>query len=305
MMTEPLITELDLLKARITVLEDAVKALQGQSTPKGTQGTMTPLEARLSGWVTPVGDYANVRNKPNLKTSAVVYKLLTGQTKRARPVSVIDIEDLSTPTESWYQLEDENFVREDVVTFSVEKPAARPLIPALPVLIPAMPVKWNSPVSNYTITNHHHNHINHDGVDYACPLGTPVRCGPYGGVVTKSFTCYACNSHGDGIASLTDKNKAYGFGSYVIVAYRYGQLPAPVQALLPIGAWLFALHAHLSRVLVQQGETLTPSQVIGEVGSTGNSSGSHLHYALHWGDANSDFYAIRKNTIDPQLLVMV
>jgi len=45
-----------------------------------------------------------------------------------------------------------------------------------------------------------------------------------------------------------------------------------------------ARYAHLSRLDVRQGEVVTPAQRIGAVGSTGRSTGPHLHFeVLHKG----------------------
>jgi murein DD-endopeptidase MepM/ murein hydrolase activator NlpD len=157
------------------------------------------------------------------------------------------------------------------------------------------------------ITNTHHNERAHDGIDLAAPMGTPVSIGPNGGYVSKAYTCAHCKPNGDGIASLNDASKAYGFGSHVVVRYGYNDLPPRIQAMIPRGAFLFAMHAHLSKVYVLQGQTLAPYHVIGEVGATGNSYGVdpwHLHWALHWSeDEDADFYSTRMNAIDPMLLI--
>lgn len=52
----------------------------------------------------------------------------------------------------------------------------------------------------------------------------------------------------------------------------------------------YSSYSHLSKILVQKGDSVGGSQKIGEVGSTGNSSGPHLHFVME--DKN-------RNRIDP------
>lgn len=61
----------------------------------------------------------------------------------------------------------------------------------------------------------------------------------------------------------------------------YGNL---VQVTFPDGR--SAIYAHLSDVLVKEGDSVKAGQQIGNMGNTGNSYGNHLHFELH--DANGD-----------------
>jgi murein DD-endopeptidase MepM/ murein hydrolase activator NlpD len=303
---EPLITELDLLKARITVLEEAVKALQGQSTPKGTQGTMTPaLPAETPDndpdeWVTPVGIYANVRQEPGV-LSNLLYQLPQRQTR----LILGKRDSLDQDGKTWYRIA-EGYVREDVVTFSAEKPAARPLIPAMPVSVGAVWRVWDNPLDTYTVTNTHGKH-NHVGVDLAAPIGTPIHCAPNGGFVSKVFHCAVCGNDLENQARMgtTDPQTGYGLGNYVVMRYDPLFVPPNVKAITG-ETFLFVLYAHLSRIRVSQNTHIDGYAVIGEVGTSGNSTGSHLHIQARYSPkSDADFYAIRANEIDPDLLFQI
>jgi murein DD-endopeptidase MepM/ murein hydrolase activator NlpD len=98
----------------------------------------------------------------------------------------------------------------------------------------------------------------HDGVDLAANAGTPV---------------YAS---GSGTVAFSGWNN-YGFGNVVVIAH------GPV----------FSIYGHLLRTSVNCGDQVAAGSVIGLVGSTGNSSGNHLHFELrdaNWGLLNPQNY---------------
>jgi murein DD-endopeptidase MepM/ murein hydrolase activator NlpD len=85
----------------------------------------------------------------------------------------------------------------------------------------------------------------HTGIDLAAPFGTPVRAAL------------------DGIAHVTVSATGYG-----------------LHVALDDGDGLSTLYAHLSAVDVHDGDDVSAGDVIGEVGSTGNSTGPHLHFEV-------------------------
>jgi len=85
----------------------------------------------------------------------------------------------------------------------------------------------------------------HDGVDLAVAWGAPVRA-PLAGVAQVL-------------------NSAGGYGLHVVLDH---------------GAGLVTLFGHLSSVGVATGEPVGAGEVIGAVGSTGNSTGPHLHFEV-------------------------
>ena len=92
----------------------------------------------------------------------------------------------------------------------------------------------------------------HWGVDFAYPTGTPVYATSYGEVV-KVQTSYT---------------EGKGFGRYVVT----------YQGKNSQGDRYYFIYAHLNSVNVSEGMRVTPSLRLGSVGSTGNSTGPHLHY---------------------------
>ncbi|WP_374728280.1 M23 family metallopeptidase [Catenuloplanes atrovinosus] len=96
----------------------------------------------------------------------------------------------------------------------------------------------------------------HAGIDLAAASGTTVRAAGAGTVVTAGS-----NYGGYGLSVLVD----HGNGFYTH-------------------------YAHLSRVSVAAGDRVTAGQRIGAEGSTGNSTGPHLHFEVHDG---------RWNQVDP------
>ena len=85
----------------------------------------------------------------------------------------------------------------------------------------------------------------HNGIDFPAPLGTPV-CAVADGVVTKV------------------ELEAEGFGLHALVAHTWGE----------------SLYAHLNSILVKPGALISRGDQIGTVGSTGTSTGNHLHFGL-------------------------
>jgi len=75
--------------------------------------------------------------------------------------------------------------------------------------------------------------------------------------------------------------RATADGTVVFAAYRgeYGNL-----VILDHGNGLTTFYGHLSRITVRVGQTVTRGQIVGRAGSTGRSTGPHVHYEVRVND---------------------
>ena len=115
---------------------------------------------------------------------------------------------------------------------------------------------WRTPVSGYTLTSPFgmrkhpvlgYNRM-HNGVDMACASGTPIYATRAGTVTTASYQAggagnYVSINHGDGFASI---------------------------------------YMHMTNYVVYAGQKVSQGQLIGYVGSTGISTGPHLHFGISY-----------------------
>lgn len=105
----------------------------------------------------------------------------------------------------------------------------------------------------YTITSFfgprlhpvYHTPGNHGGTDVRASYGTKIKAARGGVVMTSEYH--------------------WSYGNYVVVVHDNGTS---------------TLYAHMSKRAVKAGQTVTQGQVLGYVGSTGSSTGNHLHYEV-------------------------
>ncbi len=86
----------------------------------------------------------------------------------------------------------------------------------------------------------------HPGIDLAAPYGTPVHATAEGTVIRAGWN-------------------SGGYGNMVEIDH---------------GRGIITRYGHMSKVLVSEGEHVTRGEEIGRVGSTGRSTGNHLHYEV-------------------------
>ena len=93
---------------------------------------------------------------------------------------------------------------------------------------------------------------NHGGIDIAASSGTPIYSWKSGVVVISSMSS--------------------SYGNYVVVDH--GEIN---------GENFYTLYAHMTQRSVSAGDTVQAGQQLGTVGSTGNSTGPHLHFEIRTG----------------------
>ncbi|RPD48179.1 M23 family metallopeptidase [Paracnuella aquatica] len=87
----------------------------------------------------------------------------------------------------------------------------------------------------------------HAGLDFSAPQGTPIYATANGRVKIAGFS--------DG-----------GYGNHVVINHGYGYE---------------TLYGHMVRIKARAGQQVKRGELIGYVGSTGKSTGPHLHYEVH------------------------
>ena len=121
---------------------------------------------------------------------------------------------------------------------------------------PPSNAKWVTPVSGYTISSpfgmRKHPILGtskmHNGIDMACAQGTPIYATRAGTVTTASY-------------------QAGGAGNYVSINHLDG---------------FSSIYMHMTNYVVSAGQSVTQGQLIGYVGSTGLSTGPHLHFGISY-----------------------
>lgn len=86
----------------------------------------------------------------------------------------------------------------------------------------------------------------HTGIDYGAPYGSDIVAAASGTVLVAGYN-------------------SGGYGNYVVINH---------------GGGITTLYAHASRLCVSAGQSVSQGQVIAKVGSTGMSTGPHLHFEV-------------------------
>jgi murein DD-endopeptidase MepM/ murein hydrolase activator NlpD len=106
----------------------------------------------------------------------------------------------------------------------------------------------------------------HMGVDYAAPTGTPIMA--------------------SGTATVKSVGWQNGYGNTIVLAHKGG---------------IETLYGHMSRFAkgLKRGDKVVQNEIIGYVGSTGMSTGPHLHYEFRIGGTHRDPLSVDLPVADP------
>jgi len=110
----------------------------------------------------------------------------------------------------------------------------------------------------------------HDGIDISARVGSKVYSTAQGTVVKVMYS-------------------KYGYGNRVVIKHAYG---------------FETLYAHLDIINVRKGQWVRKNQLIGTVGNTGKSTGSHLHYEIHKNGVTRDPLGYFYTSIAEEYLAM-
>ncbi len=102
---------------------------------------------------------------------------------------------------------------------------------------------------------------NHKAIDLAAPHGSSILAAGSGTVILVSNSC----THDYPKNSRNNCGCGGGFGNYIEISHGNG---------------LVTVYAHCSAIYVSTGQTVSAGQQIGAVGTTGHSTGSHLHFGM-------------------------
>ena len=103
-------------------------------------------------------------------------------------------------------------------------------------------------------------------MDFAAPVGTEIFA-PADGVVVK------------------EERNFWGYGNLLTIDHGYGYKTQ---------------YAHLSQFAVRQGQKVKRGQLIGYIGNTGKTTGSHLHYEVLKNDVPVDPIHFFFNDLSPE-----
>ncbi|GIG76134.1 hypothetical protein Pfl04_45380 [Planosporangium flavigriseum] len=258
----------------------ALSACPSAPTPPPAAPPTVPVSAPTT---TTVGTVDSGSTPLNIRSAATTSAPVVGSLRTGNQVTLVcqvagqTISGRVRTTNLWDKTADGRYVSDAYIRRGALSACPSTPTPQLPpqtnpgvntgwvIPVPGAPLQVFRPVTNPT----------HDGVDIMLPRDTPIAAASAGVVITVE-----CNTSGPS-CDVDGGPSVRGCGWYVEVEH---------------ANQVITRYCHLvRRPPVAVGQQVTSGQVIGHVGTSGNSSGPHLHYEVHIGPGG----ATRANAVDP------
>ena len=240
-------------------------AVATAATPAATPAFAAATSAKVAGTgvATTGGIPLNMRRAPSSAAERLGTVADGGTVWIVCRVSGDRVAGTVRTTDVWDRLANGAYVADAYVqrgSFVVPTCAGTPTVPAPPVA----PGAWQSPVAAATISGFRTVvRPTHDGVDLAAARNAPIRSAAAGTVIRVVCNVSAGTCDVDGNRTLK------GCGWYVEVQHAGN---------------VVTRYCHLvRRPPLAVGQRVVKGQLLGHVGSSGSSSGPHLHFEVHQG----------------------
>lgn len=217
----------------------------------------------------PEGDYFNTRTSNTYNHVAIFIGCKTSSSGDVLSVQYIEAANPNENTKITTIAPSE--ISRDIALV-VRPTGCEELIEGIISIIPANLENWVRPLESCIITSHYGMRIHpithlpafHNGLDLAAGFGTPIYA--------------AC----DGVVMSAGPNG--GLGNCVIINHGNGYV---------------TMYGHMSQCIAHAGQAVKAGDVIGLAGSTGNSTGPHLHWTIQYNGTTIDPEAIVRSLPSP------
>jgi murein DD-endopeptidase MepM/ murein hydrolase activator NlpD len=219
----------------------------------------------------------------NIRAAATTAASVVGSLRTGNQVTLVcqvtgqTINGRVRTTNTWDKIADGRYVSNAYIRRGALSPCPpTPTSPLPPQANPGVGTGWVVPVPGTPAQLFRPaNNPGHDGVDIMLPRNTPIVAASAGQVVTVE-----CNTSGPS-CDIDGGPTVRGCGWYVDIQHA-GQVTTR--------------YCHMvRRPSVVEGQRVNAGEVIGYVGTSGNSGGTHLHFEVHVGPG----YAVSANAVDP------
>jgi murein DD-endopeptidase MepM/ murein hydrolase activator NlpD len=248
---------------RLTALAvlTAVSMLGGAAATADAAAAATP---RAAG----VGTVKTGGTALNMRSGASSASARTGTVANGSRVSIVcqvvgeHVNGTVRATRVWDRLTNNSFVSDGYIVRAYYK---IPVCSTSTTIVepPATPGPWMLPVAAGMVSGYRTvDRPSHDGVDLGAARNTPIHAAAAGRVIRVVCNVSTNNCDVDGNRNLR------GCGWYAEIQHA--------------GGWVTRYCHMVRRPSVTVGQLVAKGQVIGYVGTSGSSSGPHLHFEVHW-----------------------